>query len=144
MAVTQIGGKNLVRNLLLQTSVPFAYNTVILLRKFGDIIEGLVYYSPFVSNFRGAAFGLDHCVHYLTPSSGCELGVAHLQMGPCHLQVASGEPAGFIAATSMNWDGNVMVPAAREMVTWPSSSGWRMVSKTLRLNSGSSSRNNTP
>jgi hypothetical protein len=51
---------------------------------------------------------------------------------------------GFIAATSMNCDGKVMVPAAREIVTRPSSSGWRMVSSTLRLNSGNSSRNNTP
>ena len=41
-------------------------------------------------------------------------------------------------------DGNVIVPAAREMVTRPSSSGWRIVSSTLRLNSGNSSRNNTP
>ena len=30
---------------------------------------------------------------------------------------------GFIAATSMNCDGNVIVPAAREIVTLPSSSG---------------------
>ena len=30
------------------------------------------------------------------------------------------------------------------MVTRPSSSGWRIVSSTLRLNSGSSSRNKTP
>ena len=32
----------------------------------------------------------------------------------------------------------------RAMVTEPSSSGWRMVSSTVRLNSGSSSRNRTP
>ena len=51
---------------------------------------------------------------------------------------------GFIAATSMNCDGNVIVPAAREMVTLPSSSGWRIVSSTVRLNSGNSSRNSTP
>ncbi len=33
---------------------------------------------------------------------------------------------------------------AREMVTWPSSSGWRSTSRLRRLNSGSSSRNRTP
>src|SRR6059036_3401457 len=49
-----------------------------------------------------------------------------------------------MAATSMNWEGKVIVPAAREIVTRPSSSGWRIVSRTLRLNSGSSSRNRTP
>ena len=36
------------------------------------------------------------------------------------------------------------MPAAREMVTRPSSSGCRIVSSTLRLNSGNSSRNSTP
>src|SRR2546425_4346550 len=40
---------------------------------------------------------------------------------------------GFIAATSMNCEGNVMLPAAREIVPRPSSSGCRMVSSTLRL-----------
>ena len=44
----------------------------------------------------------------------------------------------------MNCDGKVIVPAAREIVTRPSSSGWRIVSKTLRLNSGNSSKNKTP
>jgi len=36
----------------------------------------------------------------------------------------------------MNCDGKVIVPAAREMVTRPSSSSWRMVSRTLRLGRG--------
>ena len=44
----------------------------------------------------------------------------------------------------MKLAGNVKLPAARLMVTVPFSSGWRMTSKTLRLNSGSSSMNNTP
>src|SRR5882757_3523393 len=44
----------------------------------------------------------------------------------------------------MNWEGKVIVPAAREIVTIPSSSGWRIVSSTLRLNSGNSSKNKTP
>src|SRR5215510_10542859 len=44
----------------------------------------------------------------------------------------------------MNCEGKVIVPAAREMVTQPSSRGWRRVSRTLRLNSGSSSRKSTP
>ena len=60
------------------------------------------------------------------------------------MQLIPIKSVGFIAATSMNCDGNVIVPAAREMVTRPSSSGWRMVSSTLRLNSGNSSRNKTP
>jgi hypothetical protein len=51
---------------------------------------------------------------------------------------------GFIAAASMNCEGKVIVLAALEIVTWPSSRGWRIVSRTLRLNSGNSSRNNTP
>ena len=37
-----------------------------------------------------------------------------------------------------------VLEAAREMVTTPSSSGCRMVSSTVRLNSGNSSRNSTP
>ena len=49
-----------------------------------------------------------------------------------------------MAATNMNCAGKVIVPAAREIVTHPSSKGWRRVSKTPRLNSGSSSRNKTP
>src|SRR5882672_1704853 len=44
----------------------------------------------------------------------------------------------------MNCEGKVIEPAAREIVTHPSSSGCRIVSSTLRLNSGNSSRNNTP
>ena len=51
---------------------------------------------------------------------------------------------GFIAHTSMNWLGNVCEPCTREMVTCPSSSGWRMASTASRRNSGSSSRNSTP
>jgi len=49
-----------------------------------------------------------------------------------------------MAATSMNSDGNVTLPAARDTVTLPSSTGWRITSKVERLNSGSSSRNRTP
>ena len=44
----------------------------------------------------------------------------------------------------MSLAGNVTEPAAREMVTTPSSSGWRSTSSTLRPNSGSSSRKSTP
>ncbi len=51
---------------------------------------------------------------------------------------------GFMAAISMNSLGKVRLPAAREIVTFPSSSGWRITSSVERLNSGSSSRNNTP
>jgi hypothetical protein len=47
---------------------------------------------------------------------------------------------GFIAETSMNWDGKVTVPAAREMVTHRSSSGWRKVSNTCFNPSNSSSK----
>jgi hypothetical protein len=49
-----------------------------------------------------------------------------------------------MAATSMNRAGKVRVEAAREMVTHPSSKGWRNTSNTFRLNSGNSSKNNTP
>ncbi len=41
-----------------------------------------------------------------------------------------------MAATSMNGERQVMVLAAREMVTRPSSNCWRSVWSTLRLNSG--------
>ena len=51
---------------------------------------------------------------------------------------------GFMAATSMNMAGKVTVPAARELVTLPSSRGWRMTSRVLRRNSGNSSRKSTP
>ena len=44
----------------------------------------------------------------------------------------------------MNRDGKVMLPDAREIVTRPSSSGCLITSSVDRLNSGSSSRNNTP
>src|SRR2546425_11115281 len=40
--------------------------------------------------------------------------------------------------------GYVSVMAAREIVTWPSSIGWRSTSSTFLRNSGSSSRNSTP
>ena len=36
------------------------------------------------------------------------------------------------------------IAAAREMVTLPSSSGWRITSNVERLNSGNSSRKRTP
>jgi hypothetical protein len=39
---------------------------------------------------------------------------------------------GFIAAASMNLEGNVTETAAREMVSAPSSSGWRITSSTFR------------
>ena len=51
---------------------------------------------------------------------------------------------GFMAQTSMNSHGKVCEPCTREMVTCPSSSGWRMDSMASRRNSGSSSRNSTP
>src|SRR3989338_10601949 len=51
---------------------------------------------------------------------------------------------GFIAHTSMNLDGKRVDLAARATVTQWSSRGWRSDSRTLRLNSGSSSRNRTP
>ncbi|OPY06194.1 MAG: hypothetical protein A4E67_01597 [Syntrophaceae bacterium PtaB.Bin038] len=51
---------------------------------------------------------------------------------------------GFMAATSMNRDGKVAVTTERVIVTCPSSRGCRRTSSTLRLNSGSSSRNSTP
>jgi hypothetical protein len=38
---------------------------------------------------------------------------------------------GFIAAASMNREGKVTETAAREIVTAPSSSGWRITSKTF-------------
>ena len=51
---------------------------------------------------------------------------------------------GFMAQTSMKRLGYTAVPAARETVTTPSSSGWRSASRTSRWNSGSSSRKSTP
>ena len=54
------------------------------------------------------------------------------------------QPHGFIAATNWKFAGKVVDPEARETVTSPSSSGWRSTSRTVRLNSGSSSRNRTP
>ena len=45
---------------------------------------------------------------------------------------------------SMKFAGNVVLDNAREIVTWPSSSGCRKTSSVRRLNSGSSSRNRTP
>ena len=51
---------------------------------------------------------------------------------------------GFMAQTSMKRLGYTAVPAARDTVTIPSSSGWRRASRTSRRNSGSSSRNSTP
>ena len=49
-----------------------------------------------------------------------------------------------MAQISMKRLGYVTVPAARETVTTPSSSGWRRVSRTSRWNSGSSSRKRMP
>ena len=51
---------------------------------------------------------------------------------------------GFIAATRVNELGYVSEPATREIVTFPSSKGWRRASITSLLNSGSSSKNKTP
>ena len=51
---------------------------------------------------------------------------------------------GFMAHTSMNRLGRQTLPAARVMVTSPSSRGWRRTSRASRENSGSSSRNSTP
>ena len=45
------------------------------------------------------------------------------------------------AAINMKLAGNVVLDSAREIVTVPSSSGWRRTSSVRRLNSGSSSRN---
>ena len=49
-----------------------------------------------------------------------------------------------MAAASMKRAGKVRDMAARAMVTWPSSRGWRRTSRTLRGNSGSSSRKRRP
>ena len=51
---------------------------------------------------------------------------------------------GFIAQTSWNRAGYTHRALTREMVTTPSSMGWRRASSTARGNSGSSSRNSTP
>ena len=58
----------------------------------------------------------------------------------------TGQPQGqgFIAATSWKRAGNSHCRAAREMVTWPDSSGSRSTSSACRPHSGSSSRNSTP
>jgi len=45
---------------------------------------------------------------------------------------------------SMKSAGKVVLFRAREIVTTPSSSGWRSTSSVRRLNSGNSSRNKTP
>ena len=79
-----------------------------------------------------------------TRPRGCELQGRSRKTGKATETNRANKAIGIIAATSMNWAGKVMVPAAREMVTFPSSNGWRMVSSTLRLNSGNSSRNRTP
>ena len=49
-----------------------------------------------------------------------------------------------MAATSMKVAGYSTEPAARATVMRPSSSGWRKTSRTLRRNSGASSRKSTP
>src|SRR3989304_4395110 len=48
---------------------------------------------------------------------------------------------GFIAATSTKRAGKVRLVVAREIVTRPSSSGWRRTSRAVRRDSGGSSRN---
>ena len=60
------------------------------------------------------------------------------------IQVEVRRGDGFIAATSMNSDGKVTLPAARDTVTLPSSIGCRITSSVERLNSGNSSRKRTP
>ena len=49
-----------------------------------------------------------------------------------------------MAHTSINSDGYVTAPETREMVTFPSSNGWRIKSSVSFRNSGISSRNSTP
>jgi len=49
-----------------------------------------------------------------------------------------------MAAASIKRAGKVSDMEARAMHTVPSSSGWRMTSRTLRGNSGNSSKNKTP
>ena len=49
-----------------------------------------------------------------------------------------------MAATSMNRQGYEVLPLTREMVTRPSSMGWRNTSMEARENSGSSSKKSTP
>ncbi len=51
---------------------------------------------------------------------------------------------GFILATNIKLDGYVTVNLALDIVTSRSSRGWRITSSTLLLNSGNSSKNNTP
>ena len=51
---------------------------------------------------------------------------------------------GLSAPTSMKRAGKRTEPCEREIVTHPSSSGWRNVSRTPRANSGISSRKSTP
>ena len=51
---------------------------------------------------------------------------------------------GFMAAASMKRAGKLSDMEARAMVTVWSSSGWRKTSRTLRGNSGNSSRKSRP
>src|SRR5262245_22866167 len=66
----------------------------------------------------------------------------HLQSRVGSLKKPHGQ--GFIAAASMNRDGNVNDIEARLIVTLPSSSGCLNTSSTFLSNSGSSSKNNNP
>ena len=54
------------------------------------------------------------------------------------------EGLGFMLATNIKLQGYVTVNLALEIVTSLSSKGWRITSKTSLLNSGNSSKNNTP
>ena len=51
---------------------------------------------------------------------------------------------GLAAATKMILLGKVILPRTREILTSPSSNGWRSISKVALSNSGSSSKNKTP
>src|SRR3989344_879305 len=51
---------------------------------------------------------------------------------------------GFWAASKINWEGKVILPELREIVTFLSSKGCLKASKTCLGNSGNSSKNNTP
>jgi site-specific DNA recombinase len=64
--------------------------------------------------------------------------------GPESLGRMATELQGFIAASNWNSAGKSAARAARETVMRPDSKGSRSTSRTLRSNSGSSSRNRTP
>src|SRR3989338_4855135 len=81
--------------------------------------------------------GPDNFLLYLSRSEGLQIQALCLFPAFPHGQ-------GFIAATSIKFDGKIAEPLAREIETMLSSSGWRRDSITLFSNSGNSSRNKTP